>query len=267
MHNRPMRPRGANGECPAASAPPGHGAPGNARHRRFGRLGNDECLRPAHPSPTPPRFCLPIGGCRDAVLADRAPTPPFFLVNGGHWVARLFPTLWVLFWSGVVIRLYYYRRSPPPPFTPPPSLFLLLPLPLLTPLLLSTYFLLSNLFPFSILHSLLPYLGISESLALAGSSGWFWSIDCRIQTRNLSPPTPHPGEVTAIPNLTLVKTKQREKGRTEEKKKRTEYSGCESKRIKKRRRRRRKERERGRDITLAFHPRSSSFLSMGNWGC
>lgn len=151
-----MRPRGANGECPAASAPPGHGAPGNARHRRFGRLGNDECLRPAHPSPTPPRFCLPIGGCRDAVLADRAPTPPFFLVNGGHWVARLFPTLWVLFWSGVVIRLYYYRRSPPPPSHHPLPFFFSSPSPSLLPFyfLPTFYFLIYFHSLFSILYSL-----------------------------------------------------------------------------------------------------------------
>ncbi|KAJ6088277.1 hypothetical protein N7486_009538 [Penicillium sp. IBT 16267x] len=66
-----MRPRGANGECGIAPAPdhpkppkaqnlrapPGHGAPGNARHCRSGRLGNDGVSDPRTPhlpmAPTP----------------------------------------------------------------------------------------------------------------------------------------------------------------------------------------------------------------------
>lgn len=85
MHNRPMRPRGANGECGIAPAPDHPKPPKTcAPHQDTGRLGTRAIVAPVvwemMVSQTRAhltflwRLRLPIGRVCDAVLADRAPT-------------------------------------------------------------------------------------------------------------------------------------------------------------------------------------------------
>lgn len=137
MHNRPMRlgwrqclggqwesERGD--ESGNAGRREQRGRLRNARHYyRSGRLGNDQCLRPAQP-PGTRRLRLPIGGARDAVLADRAPTPFFF------FGFRTLGAIGLVYRCPAVIVVFspLFSFSLPPPLPPPSSSYfptLLLP--------------------------------------------------------------------------------------------------------------------------------------------
>ena len=81
---------------PDLRAPPGHGAPGNARHCRSGRLGNDGCLRPAHTSPGHGACGFRLAGCVTPSLpiARQLPSPFPFLPVGVWCLRGLFFLIW-----------------------------------------------------------------------------------------------------------------------------------------------------------------------------
>jgi hypothetical protein len=160
MHNRPTRPALIGERLTPTTGwhsqrdPPTHGAPGNARHRRSGRLGNDLCLRPAHASPGSRAllFRLAVIVTPSLPIARQLLSSPFPIVpskvlrcasrggakrgDGGPWETGL-----VFFFPYILCSLFPSLSPPLPHF-----LFLslsILPLPLLT-LSFSSFFFITH---------------------------------------------------------------------------------------------------------------------------